>query len=184
MDRRIKYTKRVLNESLIKFLEEKEITKITVTEICNMADVNRSTYYAHYDDPYDQLNKLKSELLGEMTDYIVKIDTGEIPRDENQYAVLKSVLDYADSKKNIFRILLGKSGDHKLQEEILSILGEKAFGEDLTEGRSEEEIKYLLMYAANGCFGIFYHWLMSEDVSTELAARIMAEYSKNLLNKR
>lgn len=184
MDRRIKYTKRVLNESLISFLEGKEITKITVTEICNKADVNRSTYYAHYSDPYDQLNQLKAELLGELTEYIVQMDTEDIPKEESQYTVLKSVLDYIDTKKNIFRILLGKSGDHKLQEEILSILGEKAFGEDLTNGRSEEEIKFLLMYASNGCFGIFYHWLMSdEDISPELAARMMADYSRNLLNK-
>ena len=62
--RRVKMTKMLLNESFLKFLAEKPLAHITIKEICEAADVNRSTYYAHYTDPYDQLKKAGSRFYG------------------------------------------------------------------------------------------------------------------------
>ena len=42
-DRRVKYTQMVLNESLLEVLREKPLSRITVKEICDRADINRST---------------------------------------------------------------------------------------------------------------------------------------------
>ena len=44
-DRRVKYTKMVLRESLIKLLQKKSISRITVKELCEMADINRATFF-------------------------------------------------------------------------------------------------------------------------------------------
>ncbi len=183
MDRRIKYTKRVLNESLIDFLEIKDIKKITVTEICKDADVNRSTYYAHFTDPYDQLLNLKTELLGDMAQYIVNIDTGKLPKDREQYIILKSLLDYVEPNKKIFRILLEQNGDQNLREDILAILGEKIFLPEVDPNASEEEAQFTLMYASHGCFGLFYHWLTTDDISTERTAQMMASVTAKLFVK-
>lgn len=54
-DRRVKFTKMFLKESLIDLLEEKSIFKITIKEICEKADINRATFYAHYSDQYNLL---------------------------------------------------------------------------------------------------------------------------------
>ena len=50
MDRRTKYTKKIIKDTLIKLLSEKEIKKVTVSEICAIADVNRATFYRYYLD--------------------------------------------------------------------------------------------------------------------------------------
>ena len=50
--RRVKMTKMLLNESFLKFLAEKPLPRITIKEICEDADVNRSTYYAHFTDRF------------------------------------------------------------------------------------------------------------------------------------
>ena len=54
-DRRTRYSKRVIREALYSLMREKPLNKITVTEICRLADVNRSTFYAYYTD-IDQLH--------------------------------------------------------------------------------------------------------------------------------
>ena len=59
MDRRIKYTKKVLKETLLNILEKKDISKISVTEICTEADINRGTFYRYYNDVYDLLKGIK-----------------------------------------------------------------------------------------------------------------------------
>jgi AcrR family transcriptional regulator len=66
-DRRVKYTKRVLRDSLISIMKERPIDKITVKEICDGADINRSTFYVHYTSPRDLLDSIKEEMYDEVT---------------------------------------------------------------------------------------------------------------------
>ena len=49
-DARIRYTQRVLKESFLTLLKQKPVNKITVKEVCEMAELNRATFYAHYSD--------------------------------------------------------------------------------------------------------------------------------------
>ncbi len=57
-DARIIKTRRGLRESLVKIMENKPFDKISVSEICSEALVNRMTFYKHYNDKYDLLNDI------------------------------------------------------------------------------------------------------------------------------
>ena len=48
MDRRVKYTKKIIKDTFLNLLKEKEISKITVSEICKLSDINRATFYRYY----------------------------------------------------------------------------------------------------------------------------------------
>ena len=48
MDRRTKYTMKVIKDTFLNLLESKDISNITVTEICDIADINRGTFYRYY----------------------------------------------------------------------------------------------------------------------------------------
>ena len=74
-NRRVKMTKKLLNDSFLKFLAKKPLSRITIKEICDDADINRSTYYAHFTDPYDQLKKLEVDIMTDMTIYVDSILT-------------------------------------------------------------------------------------------------------------
>lgn len=124
-NRRVKITKMLLNESFLGFLSTKPLSRITVKEICDDADINRSTYYMYYTDPYDQLKKMEAELLVDMTIYVDNIVTKGAHNDKKQYQLIKGILDYIQSKKQIFQVLLEKSGDLNLQRDILSFFGER-----------------------------------------------------------
>ena len=61
-DRRTQYTRAVLQKSLLELLKERPIERITVKEICEKADINRSTFYVHYASPMDLLASSKTQL--------------------------------------------------------------------------------------------------------------------------
>ena len=61
-DRRTRYTRQVIKEAFLTLLEEKEYPKITVTEICRLAEINRGTFYLHYYDTADVLDDLLDPL--------------------------------------------------------------------------------------------------------------------------
>lgn len=59
VDRRVRKTKAALRAGLIKLMQEKSIREITVRELVDEVDINRSTFYLHYTDIYDMLNKIE-----------------------------------------------------------------------------------------------------------------------------
>lgn len=66
MDRRVKYTKGIIKDSFIELLKNKDIDKITVSELCLKADINRATFYRYYIDIYDLLDKIGQDLVDEL----------------------------------------------------------------------------------------------------------------------
>lgn len=62
-DRRVKYTRQVIKESFLKLLEKNSFPKITVTELCRLAEINRGTFYLHYYDIEDVLDDLLNDLF-------------------------------------------------------------------------------------------------------------------------
>ena len=61
-DLRIIKTKKNLYESLLYLMKEKPFEELKVSEICENALVNRSTFYSHFDDKYDLLDSLICDL--------------------------------------------------------------------------------------------------------------------------
>ena len=174
-NRRVKMTKMLLNESFLKFLAEKSLPRITVKEICEEADVNRSTYYAYYTDPYDQLRKLEAELMVDMSIYVNGI-MREDPKDGQRfYQNLKGMLDYIYSKKHIFQVLL-KNGDANMQTNMILFSAEQVFQLNLQESAQDIESEKLQKYifVSTGSYGIIYHWLMRDtsESTEDLAKRI------------
>ena len=62
-DRRVKRTKKALRNALFELSESKEINEITVREITELADINRSTFYLYYKDVYDMFESIQNEIL-------------------------------------------------------------------------------------------------------------------------
>lgn len=62
-DRRVKRTKRVLRECLFELLETKTIDEISVKELTEKADVNRSTFYFYYKDISDMVMQIQNEIF-------------------------------------------------------------------------------------------------------------------------
>ena len=64
-DARVRYTREVIRKSFLELLKEKPAAKITVKELCEKSGINRSTFYKHYADVYDLMEKLEEEILEE-----------------------------------------------------------------------------------------------------------------------
>ena len=62
-DRRSRRTQKLLKDSLIELMQEKEFKNITVKDITERADLNRGTFYLHYSDTYHLLQDIEDEVL-------------------------------------------------------------------------------------------------------------------------
>ncbi|MCF0137184.1 MAG: TetR/AcrR family transcriptional regulator C-terminal domain-containing protein [Oscillospiraceae bacterium] len=103
IDRRVRYTKKAIRESFLDLLEQKPIEKISVTEICKRADINRGTFYSHYSDPFELKESLERELMD--------IFVGSASRTEDGRLTAKDALSILQENKDLCRLFCGPNGD-------------------------------------------------------------------------
>lgn len=111
-DRRVKYTKQAIRNSFLKLLSEKPIEKISVTEICREAEINRGTFYSHYTDPYDLRESLVEELVEAVRARMLEL--GETTR-----LTAAQMFKLLKENQELCRIFAGPYGD---KESMLKII--------------------------------------------------------------
>ena len=184
-DRRVKYTKMVLKQTLIRLLEERPISKISIKEICEAADVNRSTFYAHYQDQYDLLRQLELEVLSEINEYLAGLNFKAY--EPESFQIMNRIFEYVVANAPLCRVLLGENGDPLLQKEIMMIIQRQSIKE--LQGQKTidaETAEYLLLFAVSGGIGIVHKWLQSGMKKTpremaELVTKLMYQGVSSLL---
>lgn len=65
-DRRILRSKRALKEALVSLMQEKDFKDITITEIVKSADLNRGTFYKHFQYKEDLLQEMIDEVIADL----------------------------------------------------------------------------------------------------------------------
>ena len=104
-DLRIVKTEKALYEGLLKLMSEKSFEDINVVDICEIALINRSTFYAHYNDKYELLmgiiNNLKENLLT-----TIEQNNYDVNSKEYYLEMISLILDHLDKAKDIYRSIL------------------------------------------------------------------------------
>ncbi len=155
MDRRIKYTKTVIKDTFLSLLKEKEINKITVSEICKIADINRATFYRYYLDIYDLLNKIEDE-------FVEEIKSASSSEDEYSVASFsKNLLEVFLENKDLVTILFNTMNNLYFLNDILDLVYQKCkekWEKDLVN-ISSESIEYASVFIFNGALGVVNYWV-------------------------
>ena len=78
-------SRRMIRQAFLELLEEKEFRKITVTDIVNRADLNRSTFYAHYPDVQGVVEEIQDEIINKNMEMVRQIKYRNILKDPMPY---------------------------------------------------------------------------------------------------
>lgn len=177
-DRRVKYSKMVLKDSFIKLLEKKDISKISIKEICEDADINRATFYAHYNDQYDFMKRIQDDLLENIENYLTVYTKNEpptIPVDSVEH-----IFEYIKENARLCKLLLSDRGDLNFQKRVLMLVYEKNMIDLIRNGvTSKEDAEYTFAFILTGCVGVIQKWLNDDMVKSP---RYMAEIIIKLTN--
>ncbi|MGI6326547.1 MAG: TetR/AcrR family transcriptional regulator [Saccharofermentanales bacterium] len=177
-DRRVRYTKMVLKDSFIKLLEKKDISRITIKELCEDADINRATFYAHYSDQYDLMERIQDELLDNIADYLAAYTKNELP--SVPVDTVEHIFEYIKENARLCKLLLSERGDLNFQKRVLMLAYEKNINDLIKNGvTSREDAEYIYAFTLTGCVGVIQKWLNDNMVKSP---RYMAETITELTN--
>ena len=156
--RKTKYTQAVLKDSLIELMREKSISKITIKELCERADINRTTFYAHFADQYQLLKSIEDETLSWVKETIAGF-SGKTD-EEDVFKNIKRIFDYLIENKNHIQVLMSEQGDIDFQRNLLRVIYEQCgiwLINDIGADFAKSELYFVFL--VNGSVGLIQHWL-------------------------
>ena len=156
-----------MHNALITLLNKKDFELITVKEICELAEVNRSTFYLHYDNSYDLLKETIEAVYKDFFSRFSADGNKEINLKENSDEELFLItpkylmpyLEFVEDNRKLFFIMYEKNemmGAEKTYEKWFK----EIFGPILTRfGVSQEEQPFIMIFYLKGIIGIINEWL-------------------------
>ncbi|WP_307723651.1 TetR/AcrR family transcriptional regulator [Tenuibacillus multivorans] len=157
LDRRKKYTRKVLKESLISIMNEKPVSSITVKEICEIADINRSTFYTHYADQYDLLDKIEEEIAEDINQYL---SSHSFIIEEESLQMSQRLLEYIAKNKWMIQTLLSEHGDPTFEKRLMDIAQRFMMNNwrDVNH-LDEDHSRYLSTFTVSGAVNVIKDWI-------------------------
>lgn len=163
-------TSRLMNQALLKLLEEKEFEYITIKELCQKAGVNRSTFYLHYENMNDLLVESLDYMLQKFYDHyndgkfnlniIKSLDNNDLILIKPKYII--PYLEFVKANKKLFLVATNNpvlfdvyKTFEKMYKDIFSPILDKY-------NVLENEKKYILAFYLNGLHSIIVEWIKTD----------------------
>lgn len=176
LDRRSRYSIKIIRQALFELLESKELDDITVVDICTKADVNRGTFYKYYRDVPDLYDKTEDSLVNEIYALMPKHDFENF---EN-HLFFKGILNILANNKEFTYIAKNKAFSERLAQKLLTLFIPYLKQMLLIKCPhvSEQNSTLLLEYVLGGCIRVVSYWLKHgmqipiDEIEKELSAMI------------
>lgn len=117
-------SRRMIRQAFWELLRERPFDKITVTDIVTRADINRSTFYAHYDDIYHLANSITDEILEKTAKSINNLDIAMLFSDPKPF--LYEIFQIGQEHIDLYKLRETSNMALKQVERIKEILVNKA----------------------------------------------------------
>ncbi len=156
IDRRVLYTKMFLREALLELLRDKPISKITPTELCRRAGINRNTFYTHFQSAEDLLENVEEELFDK-----VKSSLDQITEEQNISSLIEEICLAIAQNYELSHILLSENGDPHFLTRLISLAHDQTMISWRSAGiRADAALQEILYtYSVNGSVAVIREWV-------------------------
>ena len=164
-NKRSQYTEESLKEMLLLELKKKPISRVSVTELCKGARIDRSTFYLHYEDVFALLRSVEEEELSDIRLEAAHLLDSIVPGDK----VVEEILLYLRREREKYLVLMREGSPlfwRTVREELQALFKEKLLQQypqkaSLLQAR---ELEDGIAFVTNGFYGIYRRWLESEEM--------------------
>ena len=184
-NQRVALTKRLLQEALLRLLEQKPLDKVSVTALCGESGINRATFYRHYQTPRDVLLDMELNFT-EQVSQVFDVKTLAA----GTATALEKLCTHLYQHAEIIKIFIQNNS-----EEDLAVLLNRMFSNfikrkndfDVLRDSDDTDLKLISTYIGGGGYFILRQWL-TEDIDKtpkEIADMLLAymSYSATIFQK-
>ena len=175
-------SRKLIRKAFLEILKEKSFEKITVTDIVKRADINRSTFYAHYPDVMGLLDEIQEEIISFFEQYLRKVSFSDLL--ENPVPYLQLIVKLAGENEELYRLLSNSNVAVKQMENMKSMLTERILTtlEVPEQYQNSFEFEFAVRFFLGGFVDVYTQWLNGkikgtmEDIIQAVAQLIILVY--------
>lgn len=167
-------SKNMIKKAVAKLIHEKELAKITVSDIIREADISRGTFYAHFSDVAAVISQIESEEFENLRVYVEDFGFENITPKIDEF--IERICEYLDRDKEYYRMLTQSNILNNFiwrlvnayYEKLLEVVVESANATD------KDEAHTYLIYVTSGAKTAILAWLNGEIKATpaEMGERV------------
>ena len=164
--RRTRYTRAAMQDALIELLRDQALGDITVKALCERADVNRSTFYAHYSSIEELLHDIEDDTMAWVTAALDQLMKQPDPAGIEH--IIERVCRYIADNRNHLQVLMSPKADVGFQQQLLELIyGRQSMVERMQTGAATpQEAQMRMRFAVSGSIGLIQHWLATDLAAT------------------
>ena len=171
-DRRIVRTKGAIREALVKLIEAKGFDALLVSDIAEQANINRGTFYLHYKDKFDLLEKTQEDIILDIENIVLSansLNLADFNSVDKPLPVLVAFFEYFRENASLMHAILGIEGGTNFQLQIRLTI-EKNLKLGFLAGLKEKNFwvpsDYLISYVMSAHYGVIQTWLENGCIET------------------
>ena len=165
--RRVRMTKRMMKDSLLELMEKMPLAKITIKDVCDNADVNRTTFYVYYESIGQLLTDIENDVFEKIP---ISQDVPTAGAYNEFLETLTAFFDYVKENRKIFEVLILKADSGAFCARLIGMIKEK-YRQLYFPGDSLLD-EYESVYCINGTIGMLKFWL---ETGFPISGRKLAE---------
>ncbi|WP_139997519.1 TetR/AcrR family transcriptional regulator [Paenibacillus paridis] len=159
IDRRIIRSKEALKHAFMQLMSQKRFATISITEIVELANYNRGTFYTHYESKEALLDEIMSELIEDLLrSFRAPYEKTDVIRINELPAASIMLFDHIYEHASIYTILL--------KSDVLSLVRDKMFEalknivtEELEHTVSDINQELMTIYSMSALLGLVFYWI-------------------------
>lgn len=176
-------SRKLIRQAFMELLKEKSFEKITVTDIVNRADINRSTFYAHYPDVMGVIDEISDEILEYTQNFMENVEFSDFF--ENPLPHLKNIIKIAEENMELYRMLCSSALGAEQLDKLKHVLVERTIETvHAPEGYKDSfEFEFSVRFFMGGIVDVYTQWLLGKidcslEEMTEQLARMIVRASE------
>ena len=173
-------SKKMIRQAFLELLQEKPCEKITVTDIAQRADLNRSTFYAHYPEVQGLIEEIEDEIVSRSMQLLSEVTCQNIFQDPKVF--LQILVQPVEENKKLYQLLVQSDYAgrqlHKINEAFAAyVLNSPEIPESL---RNSKYFAVRINFFIGGIINTYCQWLTGEldcsldDIAEGIARMIPA----------
>ena len=163
IDKRIVKTKTNIKNALLDLAQNKKLEDITVSELTSHAQVNRSTFYLHYDSVLSVLEDIENEIAENIVERLDNVDLNDVYG--STYKILINLTSALDGIPSLKKCIFFSDNSPNIIQKLKQIFTEKIRDAVLLEFPDipEDELKYPITFASAGIIESYLKWVRTND---------------------
>lgn len=170
VDRRVRKTQSAIKKAFIQLLKQKDLERITINDITEAADINRGTFYLHYEDKYDLLAKMEDEYAKALYDKTRFLESMKTVASIDEFyelfsnQVLRSVVTHVYHNLEFYQVILTIERQSQLEERISQMILENMKIRMNDKGEiAGIPVMYFHSYVSGSMLNVIKYWVQDDN---------------------